>query len=96
LRNLAPASALALVFGLASNHAHAVGVPAGTDITNTAEVTYAIGATSLTATSNSVVVTVAEILDVVVTRQSPANVPVAANSTQQEVLFTVTNSGNGP
>ena len=95
-RILASASVLALAFGLASNNAHAVGVPAGTDITNTAEVTYAIGATSLTATSNAVVVTVAEILDVVVTRQSPANTPVAANATQQEVLFTVTNSGNGP
>ena len=32
------------------------------------EVTYAVGATSATATSNAVVVTVAEILDVVVTR----------------------------
>jgi uncharacterized repeat protein (TIGR01451 family) len=43
-----------------------------------------------------VVVKVAEILDVVVTRQSPANVAVSASSTQQEIVFTVTNAGNGP
>ena len=70
--------------------------PRGTDITNTAEVTYAIGATTATTTSNAVVVRVAEILDVVVTRQSPANTPVSASSTQQEIVFTVTNTGNGP
>jgi uncharacterized repeat protein (TIGR01451 family) len=81
---------------LASNHASAVGVPAGTDITNVAEVTYAVGATNATATSNAVIVTVAEILDVVVTRQSPLNTAVSASSTQQEIVFTVTNTGNGP
>lgn len=96
LRVLGAICTVALCFGLGSNKALAVGVPAGTDITNTAEVTYAIGATTATATSNTVVVTVAEILDVVVTRQSPANTSVSANATQQEILFAVTNSGNGP
>ncbi|HEY6125931.1 MAG TPA: hypothetical protein VIV63_14865, partial [Steroidobacteraceae bacterium] len=85
-----------LCIGLGSNKAHAVGVPAGTDITNVAEVTYTVGATSATASSNAVVVTVAEILDVVVTRQSPLNTAVSASATQQEIVFTVTNSGNGP
>jgi len=59
-------------------------------------VTYTVGATSTTASSNTVVVTVAEILDVVVTRQSPANISVTAGATQQEIVFSVTNSGNGP
>jgi uncharacterized repeat protein (TIGR01451 family) len=96
LRLLGAVCTVSLCVGLGSNKAHAVGVPAGTDITNTAEVSYSIGPTSATATSNAVVVTVAEILDVVVTRQSPANTSVSANATQQEILFTVTNTGNGP
>ena len=96
LRALGAACTVTLCFGLGSNKAFAVGVPAGTDITNTAQVTYAIGATSVTTSSNAVVVTVAEILDVVVTRQSTANTSVSANATQQEILFSVTNSGNGP
>jgi uncharacterized repeat protein (TIGR01451 family) len=33
---------------------------------------------------------------VVVTRQSPLNTAVSASSTQQEIVFTVTNTGNGP
>ncbi len=96
LRIVGSIGASALVLALASNHAHAVGVPAGTDITNVAEVTYTVGATNTTATSNAVIVTVAEILDVVVTRQSPLNTAVSASATQQEIVFTVTNTGNGP
>jgi uncharacterized repeat protein (TIGR01451 family) len=87
---------LTAFIGFGSNKAVAVGVAAGTDITNTAEVTYTVGATSATTSSNAVVVKVAEILDVVVTRQSPANTAVSAGSTQQEIVFSVTNSGNGP
>src|SRR5262245_5378415 len=73
----------------------AVGVAAGTSIDNTAEVTYNIGATSTTATSNTVSVTVAEILDVVVTLQTPS-VTVTGGATQQELVYRVTNTGNGP
>ena len=50
-----------------AHEAHAVGVAAGTSIDNTAQVTYTVGAVNVTATSNTVSVTVAEILDVVVT-----------------------------
>lgn len=96
LRSLSAVCTVSVCLGLGSNQAVAVGVPAGTDITNTAEVTYDVGATSVTASSNATVVTVAEILDVVVTRQSPLNLAVSANATQQEILFTVTNAGNGP
>jgi uncharacterized repeat protein (TIGR01451 family) len=96
LRVLVAACTLIVCFALGSNKALAVGVPAGTDITNIAEVTYAVGATNVTTSSNAVVVTVAEILDVVVTRQSPVNTAVSASATQQEIVFTVTNSGNGP
>jgi uncharacterized repeat protein (TIGR01451 family) len=83
-----------LALGL-SNQALAVGVAAGTSIDNTAEVTYSIGATSATATSNTVSLTVAEILDVVVTLQTPS-VGVTAGATQQELVYRVSNTGNGP
>jgi uncharacterized repeat protein (TIGR01451 family) len=93
-RLLGAAGALALALGL-SNQALAVGVAAGTSIDNTAEVTYSIGATSATATSNTVSLTVAEILDVVVTLQTPS-VGVTAGATQQELVYRVSNTGNGP
>jgi uncharacterized repeat protein (TIGR01451 family) len=87
--------ALVVVLAFGANDANAVGVAAGTPISNTAEVTYSIGATSTTATSNSVSVTVAEILDVVVTLQTPS-VSVTGGATQQELVYRVTNTGNGP
>jgi uncharacterized repeat protein (TIGR01451 family) len=93
-RLLGAAAALALALSL-SNQALAVGVAAGTSIDNTAEVTYSIGATNATATSNTVSLTVAEILDVVVTLQTPS-VGVTAGATQQELVYRVSNSGNGP
>lgn len=93
-RLLGAAGALALALGL-SNQALAVGVAAGTSIDNTAEVTYSIGATNATATSNTVSLTVAEILDVVVTLQTPS-VGVTAGATQQELVYRVSNTGNGP
>ena len=83
------------LFGIRAHQAGAVGVPAGTSIDNTAQVTYTVGSVSATATSNTASVTVAEILDVVVTLQTPS-VPVIAGATQQEMLFRVTNTGNGP
>ncbi len=95
LRSLGAIGALALAIGLTPNKALAVGVPAGTSIDNTAEVTYSVGATSTTTTSNTVSVTVAEILDVVVTLQTPS-VTVTGSATQQELVYRVTNTGNGP
>jgi uncharacterized repeat protein (TIGR01451 family) len=86
------ALSLSAVFG--GNPAFAVGSPAGTIINNTAEVTYSVGTVNATATSNMVSVTVAEILDVVVTAQTPS-VAVDAGETQREVLYRVSNTGNG-
>jgi uncharacterized repeat protein (TIGR01451 family) len=83
------------LFGIRAHEARAVGVPAGTSIDNTAQVTYTVGTVSATATSNTATVIVAEILDVVVTLQTPS-VPVIAGATSQEMLFRVTNTGNGP
>lgn len=74
--------------------AHALGTAANSSLTNTAQVTYTVAAVSLTAASNTATVTVAEILDVDVTLVSPT-VSVAPGDTQQELVFTVTNTGNG-
>jgi uncharacterized repeat protein (TIGR01451 family) len=94
LRLLA-AAALCALSGMWAAPAHAVGVAAGTSIDNTAQVTYTVGSVIATATSNTTSVTVAEILDVVVTLQTPS-VPVLAGAVQQEMLYRVTNTGNGP
>ncbi len=87
--------ALVVALALGSSNAHAVGVAAGTSIDNTAQVTYSIGATTATASSNTVSIKVAEILDVVVTLQTPT-VSVAAGATQRALVYRVTNTGNGP
>jgi uncharacterized repeat protein (TIGR01451 family) len=83
---------LGLLWGL-SQPAAAVGVVAGTEIQNTAQVSYTIGATPVTASSNTVAVTVAEVLDVVVTLQS-ATTSVSPGATNQVLVYRITNTGN--
>jgi uncharacterized repeat protein (TIGR01451 family) len=94
-RLIAAVGALLMALGLGPNNAEAAGVPAGTVIDNTAQVAFSVGTVASTASSNTVSVTVAEILDVVVTLQTPS-VPVSAGDTQQEIVYRVTNTGNGP
>ncbi len=89
------ALALGLSLGMGGNVAHALGVPAGTSIDNTATVSYSIGTTNATVSSNTVSVTVAEIVDVVITAQTPV-VSVAPGAAGQQLVFRVTNTGNGP
>jgi uncharacterized repeat protein (TIGR01451 family) len=84
----------ALISMLASLSAHALGTVAGTAIQNTAQITYNVGATTLSTNSNTTTITVAEILDVAVTLNT-ATVSVTPGATQQELVFTVTNTGNG-
>jgi uncharacterized repeat protein (TIGR01451 family) len=91
LRKLALVAALSM---LSSFAAHAIGTVAGTTIQNTAEITYSVGAATLSTTSNTTTITVAEILDVAVTLNT-ATVSVTPGATQQELVFTVTNTGNG-
>ena len=77
-------------------NAMAVGTPAGTDIQNTAQVSYDVGAvTGLTATSNTETVTVAEILDVTVTSLDASALQVNPGDTDQVRTFQVDNIGNG-
>lgn len=95
LRLIAAVGTVAMALGLGSNHASAAGVPAGTVINNTAQVAFSVGSVTSTTNSNTVSVTVGEILDVVVTLQTPT-VSVSAGDTQQEIVYRVTNAGNGP
>jgi hypothetical protein len=94
-RWLASASVALLLVVAIGQEARAAGVPAGTTIQNTAEVSYTIGGSTATTPSNTVGITVDEILDVVVTLQS-GSVSVTPGATNQELLFRVTNTGNGP
>lgn len=79
---------LALPFGV-----HAAGTAAGTTIQNTASVSFSVGGTSLSTSSNATSVTVAEILNVAVTVQSPT-VSTVAGATNKALVFRVTNTGN--
>ncbi len=89
------ALALTLLIAIMSSlPAQAAGTIAGTDISNTASVTYTLNGTPITENSTPAVVTVAEILDVDVTLQSP-QLPVAPGDSNQAIVFTVTNTGNG-
>lgn len=85
---------LALVLLAVPLAAQSAGTAAGTDITNTAAVSYTLNGTPVTAVSNTDTVRVAEILDVVVTLSNPV-VTAAAGATQAELAYTITNTGNG-
>jgi uncharacterized repeat protein (TIGR01451 family) len=77
-----------------SDAAHAAGVLAGTLIENTATATYKSGAATGSVTSNKVTVKVDELLDVAVTTLSTS--PSVAGTAPAVLVYSVTNSGNGP
>lgn len=87
-------SVVALTLAFGANNAIAAGVAAGTPINNTATVDYTVGTVTSTASSNTVQVIVAEILDVNVTPPA-AQTPVAPGTTGQVLRFRVDNLGNG-
>ena len=74
--------------------AQATGTPAGTNIQNTAQVSYTVGTSTVTASSNTSTIRVAEILDAVLTLAS-ATVQVSPGATAEELVLTLTNTGNG-
>ncbi len=86
-------SILGLLF-LFSAPAGAAGTAAGTIIENTANISYDLAGTPLVLQSNTTTIVVAERLNVTTTLQSPQTL-VSANDTDQPLLFTVTNTGNG-
>ena len=85
-----------IAMAIGGGNVFAVGTPAGTDISNTASVSYDVGAVSgLTATSNTETVTVAEILDVTVASLNASALQVSPGDTERVRTFRVDNIGNG-
>lgn len=92
----AAAMIMSLALTLAwSMPADAAGTAAGTNITNAATANYTVGGTPAAATSNTVTVKVAEILNVAVAWQDGASVMVAPSDTNKVLTFRATNTGNG-
>jgi uncharacterized repeat protein (TIGR01451 family) len=91
----APWTVVALLLVLPLGSAQAVGTPAGFfNDTATTEI-YTIGGTSVTQTSNTEVITVLELIDVVVTSQDAGAVSVSSPEVGAVLTFLVTNIGNG-
>ncbi|HEY5712782.1 MAG TPA: hypothetical protein VIT38_12890 [Allosphingosinicella sp.] len=96
IRRRAIAAALAAGTICAGTPAFAAGTPAGTIINNNAVATYDLpsGGTS-SVTSNTVSLTVDELLDVSVASTDGGDVIVAPGATGQVLTYRVTNAGNG-
>jgi uncharacterized repeat protein (TIGR01451 family) len=84
-----------VVVALLVNPVWAVGTAAGMPIANTATLNYSLNGTPVAPISDTVNFTVDEIVDVVVTWQDGANVPVVSPDTDRVLTFLVTNIGNG-
>ena len=81
---------------MSSQSAYALGVTAGTDITNTATASYTVGVTPLTATSNATSTIVDELLNVTAIGQDAGSqVAVSSGALVQVQTYVVTNTGNG-
>jgi len=95
-RSRRTALALLLAGTVAAAPAHAAGTPAGTVINNNATATYDLpGGGTNSVTSNTVSLTVDELLDVGVAWTDGGDVGVAPGATGQLLTFRVTNAGNG-
>jgi uncharacterized repeat protein (TIGR01451 family) len=91
---VALAAALA---GFATPACFAVGTPAGTAIPNSATLSYSIGGTVATPlTAVAPVVTVAEVINLVLTWQDASALPVSSPDAGRALTFSLTNTGNGP
>lgn len=88
--------ALAGIGLMSSQSVFALGVTAGTDITNTATASYTVGATPFTVTSNSTSTIVDELLNVTIIGQDAGSqVTVSSGALVQVQTYVVTNTGNG-
>ena len=85
---------VALLAPVLAQPTFAVGTSAGTDISNTATVDYAIGGSGASAT-DTVTFRVDEKIDVNVSWQDAANIGVGTPDTNQVLTYLLTNTGNG-
>ena len=83
-----------LIALLCCSTSHALGVAAGTSITNTVTVNYNVGGIP-GVVIDADILQVQEVINVDVSWQDAANVVVAPGSTQQVLTFLLTNTGNG-
>jgi len=90
------AALLAVVVSLATSGAFAAGTPAGTPIASTATLNYSIGGNVGEPMTAAAVVTVAELINVVLTSQDGAPVSVNSPDPGKVLTFLLTNTGNGP
>ncbi len=74
--------------------AFGVGTPAGTTITNRADVSFLIGGSEASAQSNVASLAVAEVIDLELVVQTPERL-VFGGATMQPIRFTLSNVGNG-
>lgn len=87
--------AIAAAAGVLASPVLAGGTTAGTRIDNQATATYDGPAGPVAIPSNTVSLTVDEILDVTVVSADPGDVQAVPGSTERVLTFTVTNTGNG-
>jgi uncharacterized repeat protein (TIGR01451 family) len=73
----------------------AVGTPAGTNITNQANVSFVVDTTTINKASNEVTVQVAEVLDATLQWQDSSNILAKGGDTGKVATFLLTNTGNG-
>lgn len=76
--------------------AFATGTAAGTEIENIATATYDAGGTPVSIQSNTSVIKVDELLDVVVASTNPGDVQTTPGAPSTILTYRVTNTGNGP
>ena len=94
--NLRTAAVVVALLGYGGTASAAVLTPANTAISNTASVNFNVGGTPQPAVnSNTDTITVDELVDVDVTRQSATPLVVLSPATDQTHLFRVTSLGNG-
>ena len=89
-------SGLALCAGLVAPGVRAVGTPSGATIANVASLRYTQGGVDLRIESNASRFRVEEVLDVALQGNEAANVAVGSPDTRRVLVFTITNTGNGP
>ena len=84
-----------LLVSLFAMQSQAEGTLAGVEISNQASVSYDVGGSTITANSETVTITVQELINVTIISQDSGNVSVSSPETGAELKFQVTNTGNG-
>lgn len=74
---------------------YAVGVPAGTEIVNVAQLDYTVGSVDFSATSNTLVDIVDQKIDMQMVCQESKSVVVGVGENRRAMSFTLSNTGNG-